>query len=243
MLRATMYRRLAIFAAAVLASWAEAATRAPAVPVLANSYEIEIATLKVGSASLTAAVEANDYRADVTVATEGLVRLFAQEDWAAETVGRASGWGLTPIRYRSFDNEREILIEFDAGVPEEVRAEPELTEKPWSLDPRAQRGVTDPVTALLSILAPVQAERACGQRIEAFDGRRRFAFVLYEAGPDGPGVRCSGALVYLAGYKPEKIGRKRPFSVEYSDVAGGLVQITRITLPTALGNVVMRLRS
>lgn len=239
-----MLRHFTVVAVAVaaLGSMAGAATRAPAVPELSASYDIKVAMLTIGQASLTAAVEADAYRAGAVVSTKGLARLFAEEDWAAEATGQVDPRGLTPVRFRSSDDKRDVVVDFDAGVPERVQVEPEPEVKPWSIDPRAQQGVTDPVTALVSLLAPVPAGEACGRRVEAFDGRHRFAFVLGEADTADGTIRCEGAFAYLAGYKPDKAGRTRAFSVEYAERDGGLVQIERITLPTTVGNVVMRLR-
>ena len=233
---------LALLSAAALVPMTDAATRPPAVLELDASYDLRFASLPVGRASVSASVDGNAYRAGVAVETTGLVRLFADDEWEAESLGLLDSAGLMPTVYRANTDEREVEVGFTAGAPQSVLAEPEFDAEPWSIEPRAQQGVTDPATALVSLLAPVQAEEACNRHIEAFDGQRRFAFVLGEAQVENDGIRCNGALVYVAGYKPNKIGRQRTFSVEYARRDDELVQIDRVTLPTDMGNVVMRLR-
>lgn len=225
------------------ASLAVAAAPRPTVVDFAASYDIEFGMLRAGEVTVVAKKpEADSYEASVSVETQGLVDLFAAEKWQGTASGRLSDNALTPMRSRFSDKVRSVEILFSGNAPGQVRADPPFDDDPWAIEPREQRGVADPVTALVSLLAPVRREAVCGRRVEAFDGQYRFAFVLGDPIVKEQGIRCEGAYLRIAGYKPKKAGKRRPFTVHYAQRDDGLFQVARVTLPTEYGETTMQLQ-
>lgn len=220
--------------------------RAPIPGTFGTAYDIYVGGIWIGELSLEARVEAEAYRAEAAFQTTGLVGFFREMDWIGETTGRVAAGALLPVRYEATsaegDERREVA--FSDGDPVSVSAEPPLEEKPWSIDAAEQSGTVDPVTALLSVLAPGPRRALCGRRIEVFDGRHRFAFELDRPEPRGDGARCSGAHVRLAGYEPEKMGEnaRKPVTFSLSRRADGRDQVTRLQAETSLGMGVMSIR-
>lgn len=233
-------------ALATAAPAAGGGARAPAPGAFQAGYDIHVGGMWVGELALEARVQAREYRAEASFRTTGLVGFFLETDWIGETTGRVAAGALVPVRYAagSGDGEERREVAFSDGDPVSVSAEPPLEEKPWSIDAAEQSGTVDPVTALLSVLAPGPRRALCGRRIEVFDGRHRFAFELDRPEPRGDGARCSGAHVRLAGYEPEKMGEnaRQPVTFSLSRRADGRDQVTRLQAETSLGMGVMSIR-
>ena len=222
---------------------AGAALRPPGVTEFAAAYDIHVGGIWAGEVVTDAELGDDNYRATMAVRTRGIVGFFFDERWQGETVGRVEGRQLVPEQHRSHESEREIEVAFADGKPAKVHAEPEFNVKPWSIEASEQDGATDPVSALVALLVPAPADEICNQRIEAFDGRHRFAFELGEPQGDGEVIRCPGAFERIAGYKPKKVGEREPFTAAFKRRKDGSYQVIRVDVPVGYGGVaVMRLR-
>ena len=217
----------------------------PALEAFKSGYDIYVGGIWVGEVTLDATRGSGGYRADATFRTAGIVSFFVDERWRGETEGRIARGRPVPVRYLSVqkrkkgDKVREVT--FRLGDPIKVSADPPMDDDPWSIDVADQAEAVDPATAVMMILAPAEGPAMCGQRIEVYDGKHRFAFDIREARADGDRFVCEGTHIQLAGYKPDKTGRdaRRPFKVYVEERKDGLHQIVRVTTETPLGTAVM----
>ena len=151
---ARLMRSVMLAGAAVLLAAAE---RPPRVSSFSAGYDIQKGGIGAGELEIETKVGRGEYRATALFQTTGIVGFFIEESWSAETTGRLTDAGLVPIRYvanRRIPDKQSRKVSFSDGDPVSVRAIPAFVTEPWSIEARAQSGVTDPVTAILSILAP-----------------------------------------------------------------------------------------
>ena len=226
---------------------AAAAERPPGVGALSVGYDIEVGGIGAGELEIDADLGGEEYRATALFNTAGIVGLFIEESWSAQTTGRVTDAGLVPARYvanRRIPDKQTREVRFSGGDPVSVRAIPAFATEPWSVEARGQSGVTDPVTAILSILAPGAAETACGRVIEVFDGQHRFAVEIAEPVEREGRLTCEAVHVRRAGYEPEKMGEdaRRSFTLVFRRRDDGLVQVARVETETPVGRATMRLR-
>lgn len=211
-------------------------------------YDLYLGGLWGGELTVAAEFDAADYRGGAHLQTAGLVGFFYEAGFKAEAEGRAGPGGLTPERFvsQSYDasHSRRVEIAYAAGRPVAMTAEPAYDERSWAIEPQAQAGALDPVSAALAALTPAPAEAACDRRIDIFDGERRFAIELGEPRRKGAGLRCTAAYVRVAGFKPKLMKKwtRWEFEIELGAGPDGLYRVTRAAGATFLGDMVALLR-
>lgn len=243
------WRVLAGLALGLVAAGAEASAgeRAPPVESVSAVYDLHVGGIGAGELRLEATVRAESYRARATVRTTGIVGVFIDQTWRGVTRGEVRGARLRPLHYSSRhegdDGKQAREVTYEAGRPVSVDPRPKEEARPWSIDPEDQAGTVDPVTAILSLLAPVREGAACDRRIASYDGKHRFAFEVERARRRADGIRCPGAYVRVAGYKPEKMeDARRPFTLFLERREDGLLEVGRIESDTLFGTAVLGLR-
>ena len=138
---------------------------------------------------------------------------------------------------------RDITMRFSGGVPSFVEWVPARKVRARDVDPQAQGGTVDPVSAALAVLQPLSAEIACGRKIEIYDGSKRSRIIIGEPRQTENGVRCSGAYKRVAGFSKKQMSEKVdfPFTVLY-ETRDGKLTIRSMELDSVIGRATMRRR-
>lgn len=210
-------------------------------------YAVSLRGVPVGSIAMRGRDSGSGYSISAAARASGLVGALVAYAYDATAEGSITGGQHVSSRYEEQeddDGERTSTVTlYRAGTPVSVTFTPPRAPEPWDIDPTAQRGVVDPLTALYLVLRPVDPARACNATFDTFDGRHvaRLSLGAAQAEPDG-GVTCTGEYRRLRGYSPEDL-EKRPnatLTVLYAPVADGQVQVQEIRSSTRLGDAVMR---
>jgi len=209
----------------------------PAEPNFRVVYDFYFAGLRVAKIVVAAQFEGDGYQATGRFQTVGVVDLFADLEVRSETVGKLGSGGLVPLHYRSRSEQRLVEVTFSDNGPSAVSAEPPYRQKPWSIEPGDQHGTTDPLSAVLSAVLPGSVEAACDRRVEAYDGRNRFAFEIGAPRPEDGRIRCDATFIRLGGYKPKTMERdaRRSFSLWLAERQLGRYQVVELTAPIDFG--------
>ena len=217
--------------------------------VFAALYDVYLGGLRAGELALETKAEDGRYEARGSFRTVGLVALFASTEMEVEVFGRLNGTGFEPVlfisREREGDRERLVRVVWNAPGGPRVEATPPYRKKPWSIRPEDQGDALDPLTALVAVLAPRPAEKLCDRRIDAFDGRYRFAFEIGPVERDDGRLVCRGRYLRVAGFKPKKMRSRNariPFVLTFEPRSDGSQQVVRVDARTKLGRAVVRLR-
>ena len=244
--------RLKAIAAALLgAALLGAAGPAPVLhrPV-STVYDLYLGGVPIGELSVRASVRGDRYRATSRMRTAGVLGVFYAASFEAETEGMVAANGLVPQRFtadtRAGDDAQAVDMVYEGRTPAKVEADPPFKPKPWEIEPQAQRGTLDPISAALTALAPVPAgapEGAlCRRTVDIFDGRRRYAVDLGAPVADGTRIRCPAVYRRVAGYKPKELKERIDFSVWFEERPDGLMHAVRAAGESMLGLAVVLLR-
>jgi hypothetical protein len=212
-------RVLAGLAPFALCMVAGQAARAQTVDVL---YEVSLAGLPIGTATLSGKLDPESYRLEVRAKLTGLAGLITNGKGAGIATGSAATGKILPATYAlsSAGSSGSVLVRMalNQGKVEAVEITPPLAPKAdrVPLLDEHRRGILDPVSALLM----PQATRgsgldasACNRTLPVFDGAGRFDVTLSSAGTRnvavpgyaGPVAVCSARYTPIAGHRT---GRK-----------------------------------
>ncbi|WP_201157524.1 DUF3108 domain-containing protein [Rhodobaculum claviforme] len=231
-------RRIGAVVAIVAGLWAPGGAAALDLPEVVR-LDVTFAGLPVGVLHLAIRRTDGSYAATARLQPAGLGRLLPSARFEATVQGRLRAGRPQPLRYvedvHTGRRESRTEIAWEGGVPRLLRLDPPRPPEPWHLDPAGQGGALDPMSAVLSVLADVPAERACALDLAVFDGRRRTQIVLAPA-PDGePG--CDGVFRRVAGYDPEDLAERPevPFRLIHGPGPGGTLRVIALEAAWELG--------
>lgn len=213
--------RLGTAAALLLAGAAAEASAAD------YQYKFYLGGVLIGKAEVATDIADDAYTFQTRLRSDGVVGFFYDLTIAASAEGRREGEegdGLTPLRF-GFNSVAEgekldLEMPFDGNAPERVTAEPPFDPRPWEIEPTAQSGALDPISAIVSALLPSPSGDVCHRTIPVYDGRRRYDIVFDGArkarrGRDGE-VDCKVRYKRVAGFKPKYMTRPDiPFFVRF----------------------------
>lgn len=238
----------AVVTVAATTAWA-VASAAPAVTMhkpVSTIYDLYVGGIRSGELVLDARVSGDRYRARSVLRTAGIVGKVYDASFTAEAEGLVGNAGLVPQRFtadaRSEGDEQSVDMTYAGRTPATVRADPPFTPKPWQIEPRAQTGTLDPISAALTALAPRPEGEICDRTIDIFDGRRRYAVDLGKPVADGERVKCHALYRRVAGYKPKELKETIGFNVWFEERPDGLMHVVRAAGESMLGVAVLLLR-
>jgi len=226
------------------------AARAPDLAHRARNtiYDLYLGGIWAGVLTIDAKFEPTTYSAASILRTAGIVGFFYKASFEAEAHGTLGDGGLAPVLFiaasRMKKKEQYVEMEYEGAAPSAVRAEPPFVPKPWEIDPAAQTGTIDPITAAITALAPLPLAQICNRTVEIYDGRRRYAIDIGAPVFGGERIRCPALYRRVAGFKP-KMMRKTPtfpFDVWYEERPDGLTHLVRVAGGSMFGVAVVLLR-
>jgi hypothetical protein len=212
-------------------------------------YDVHFGGMKIGKAELEGAIGAGDYLVKTHVKTAGVVDAFFTATVNGETEGVLDDSGaLAPKRFRAdtktSENDQFVEIVYEDGAPRIAEAVPAFKKKSYEIDPEQQTGAIDPLSAAFRALAPAPAAQVCNDRVEVFDGRKRWALAFSNPRAEGDVIHCDGVYERIAGFKPKHMKRQTefPFDVSYRVNKDGMALVERISVKTDYGYGVASLR-
>ncbi|MCQ0093652.1 DUF3108 domain-containing protein [Roseovarius sp. M141] len=206
-----------------------------------SSYDVRLLGLPVGQLRLAAREDGAAYAVSSTFATTGLARIV-DASFRLSAQGRITAGGLAPSRYDeqidTGDRRSTAQLSYASGVPRITggTVAAKVAEDPDALDPRAQKGSVDPLTALYGVLRGRPAKGICRYSVIVFDGARRAALVMSGRRDAGDLVTCTGAYTRLAGFSASEMKRQSvySFSITYAP-AGGVMQPQSLSVRSGYG--------
>ncbi|MFT3810992.1 MAG: DUF3108 domain-containing protein [Micropepsaceae bacterium] len=194
-------------------------------------YNVSLLGLSVGQMQLELTLKGGAYEAKVYVEPRGLASTFTSNTVSAVATGLGQLGQLQPtyswIQQFSTKRTQTVTMRMEAGAAPDVTAEPvyENIENPATDAQKA--GAVDPVGGLLSmILLPGAGpgDKACGESITIFDGKRLYAFDMWSDGTKdvkrgaggyaGPALYCVASYRRIAGWGDKYMARKSDSKVE-----------------------------
>lgn len=226
-------------------------------------YDVSLAGLPIGSASLSASIENNTYKMSATTKIGGVAALVSDARGTASAIGRLSNTKILPANYSILTQSRKkrysAALSLSGGTATRVALQPVPEPKPdrVPVTEAHKRGVIDPLSALL-FPAPAAGEvvngDVCRRTLPVFDGAQRFdvAFsfarieqVHVEGGYKGPAVVCSARYTPIAGHREKReqvkfMARNKDLEIWLAPITGTrLLAPWRIEVATQMGRLVV----
>lgn len=205
-------------------------------------YDLQIRGIKAGTLSIAGAVDAGNYVATGRLQSSGVLSWIRKIRYDARAAGRLSGSRhFTPARYEETADtgrrQSEALMEYRAGVPQVKVYNPPRKRKDGGVDPAAQAGSVDPMTAAFAVLRDIPAAEACQLDLKLFDGKRASRVIVTDPRPSGTGLVCSGEYRRVDGFSAEDMAEKTsfPFTVVYAPGPDGLMTVDEVSMDTLYG--------
>lgn len=216
-------------------------------PVVAEkasqSYSVYVGGLKAGSIGLAMDVSSRNYVARGVVKADGLLALFADFGFDGTVRGTISDNSVSPRNYegehRNRSGERLTVMTFSGNRPTSVKLTPPKDRRGYDIDPLAQSGTVDPVSASFLLLRDRPMEMACNQKIEIFDGTKRSRITLGTKQATEDGYVCQGEYRRLAGFSPRQMEKQSRFGFKlFLREENGMAVVEKFHTESVAGTVV-----
>lgn len=216
-------------------------------------YRISLGGVVVGNAVFEVETDGESYAGALRVASDGAADLFTSALVSSEANGLVTSRGdLSPVEWvfssQVDDDALDVTMAFGSAGPRSVVAEPPYREREWQIDPTAQFGALDPISAAVSAMFPESEADVCDRTLDIFDGRRRYHVVFKEEirrdVRDGAvEVDCATAWRRVAGYRSRDL-RKPDFelTVRFRLMDDGRALPVRAWTDTEFGGLIAVLR-
>lgn len=226
---------------------------------LEAQYEATLAGISVGKGAWTIDISDDQFSAEASGGTSGLLKAFAGGSGSGSAQGRVVGGALVASNYSASTTTSKktetIHIVLVNGNVKEYGIEPEspLDTDRIPVTDAHRRGVYDPMTgSMLRVPGTVDplGPDACRTAAPIFDGRMRYDLKLdykrmesvkAEKGYRGPVVVCAVYFSPVAGYIPDRpvikyLAAQRNIEIAFAPLAGTRILVPfRIRIPTPLG--------
>ncbi len=235
---ARILRRGALGAAAMLMLAPSVTARSGA---YLDTFDIYFGGIRAGELAIDMRFDGDGYEARSQLTSAGVVGAFYDAFYEAEAKGARATQKLRPAAFEAksaFGGKRQdVRILFGLFGPKKVESDPPYKKKSYEIDPTAQLGAVDPLTAAVALFAPEKPEALCNRKVEVFDGRHRIAIRFEEPKPDQAQIRCEAMFTRVAGFRPKDMKKQTdfPFRVYFEPREDGLAQLARIVVETKYG--------
>lgn len=230
-------------------------------------YDLSIAGLPIGSASLSVLIRNKNYRADVSAKIGGVLSLVTDGRGSASANGRIGAERPRVVSYalssQSDKRLTTVRMAMADGSIADLAINPEPPPRPDRIPvtPAHKRGVIDPVSALLMPVAgngDVLAPGSCNRTLPIFDGAQRYDITLSydrtekitdsKSGYRGEAIVCSARYVPISGHRARReqiryMADNRDMEVWLAPVEGTRVLAPfKIVVATQVGRLVIGAR-
>ncbi len=194
-------------------------------------YNVSLLGLSVGQMRLEMTLKGGAYETKIYVEPKGLASTFTSNTVSAVATGLGQMGLLKPgyswVQQISPKRTQTVTLNFKDGAAPEVNADPvyENIENPASDAQKAD--AVDPVAGLVSMMLQPSAgpgDKACGEAIKIFDGKRLYAFDMWSdgmrevkrgaGGYNGQVLHCVASYRRIAGWGDKYMQRKSDSKIE-----------------------------
>lgn len=182
-------------------------------------YAVSLAGLSLGTATLTGTITPARYSLNAQAHLTGLAGMVTGGKGAAVATGNFASGRVIPGNYSltaaNSEMSRTVQMGMNAGSVQQVVVNPPLDPKPdrVPVTPDHQRGILDPLAAVLMQTPAASLQAACNRTIPVFDGAQRFDIQLSYAGTktataregySGPVAVCKARYTPISGHRTER---------------------------------------
>jgi hypothetical protein len=230
-----MRRTLAIFMMLSLAT-----------PTLAQQtnhrFSLYVSGIKAGTINTITTKNGHAFSVSGTLTPTRLMRSIRKIGYNGQSAGVLNNRTYRKNRYsgqtQTGSRTSQVQMRFDNGTPSVDAYLPERENRAYDIDPTAQHGTIDPLTAAAVIFDDQPTANLCNRTIPMFDGRRRSKLSLGKPQISGEGATCNGAYTRIAGFSPQDMQERVNFPVTlvYTRIDAEIYRLMSFTTKTTFGS-------
>ena len=205
-------------------------------------FKLYIKGIKAGTISTTAKKNATGYSLSGAIKPSIFLRLLRDVGYVGKASGNYSGASYSPGKYtghtKTGSRTSTVKMRFTKGKPIVDAYLPSRAKRGYDINPAAQKGTLDLLTAAHSVFEDSAAKDLCNRIIAMFDGRRRSKLTLSKPKKSGSRATCSGKYTRIAGFSPHDMQKRVnfPFSLVYEQQNDGNYRLMSFHTQTTFGN-------
>lgn len=215
-----------------------------------QTFGLYVSGLKAGSIQikghLSGTMEQGQYALEGALSPTSVMRHFHDVGYSGVVQGQMRDGQIHPVTYHSHtrteSRENEVKLQFTGASPDaapvvEMYA-PSREHRDYDIDPAAQNGVLDPLSAAHLVFRDQGLGDLCNKVIDVFDGRRRTRLTLDAPVDTGQNTICTGAYSRIAGFSPEDMQEQVnfPFTLVYTKGDADTYILSSFTTETSFGS-------
>jgi len=212
-----------------MAAGGESADNSVPSTTLDLAYDLYAGGIALGKVGMSAHFQGNDYKANSTLETKGIVNAFWKSKIEAASNGRLIPGRVQPALYDSYsqdrkDERRQVTLTFGPEGPKSLYSNPAYPESRYPVPEDQQKKTLDPLSAVIFLTSALSTTDAkpCEAVAPIFDGRRRYDVALSYVKKtsvkmdnglySGPAMVCQVHYNQIAGYQQTLVqqGKKLP---------------------------------
>ncbi len=209
------------------------------------------------------------YKIHMTAGTQGFFNMVAPWDADLVSGGKLEKESIQPklckVVTRWQDDAKEVVLDFKDDGRVEARFNPPEGDKHEKVPDDLMKGVLDPLSGVVQVMASFAYGKGCSQLVPLFDGHRRFDLELRDAGTaqlkgdgysifEGEAQKCEALLTMRAGSRKDREGSRfwedakgkktrPPVYIYLAKVRPELPQIpVRAETQTPFGSIIVHLK-
>lgn len=211
-------------------------------------FDLMLRGMRAGTLSFSGQEQDGRYAVSGRLQSSGLMGMLKTTRY--DVTAKGAMQGRTPAaaayteRAARGDDHRETVLSWSGGVPRVERHVPPRKPRSYDVEPAAQRGTVDPLSALYAALRDAAPGEECRLALDIFDGRRLTTVSLGEPKPADGGVTCRGEFRRVAGYSKDDMAEKSrfPFVVSLAPTPEGRMRVVQVAAETIWGQATLRRR-
>lgn len=210
-----------------------------------QTFGLYVAGLKAGSIQISGRLSGtNDdgqYILEGALSPTSVMRHFHDVGYSGVVQGALRDGQVLPAAYHSHtrtqSRENEVKLHFTETTPVVKLYSPSREPRDYDVDPVAQNGVIDPLSAAHLLFRDQTSADLCNKVIEVFDGRRRTRLTLETPIETGQDTTCAGAYSRIAGFSPDDMQEQVnfPFTLVYTKGDADIYKLSSFTTETTFG--------
>ncbi len=212
-------------------------------------FDFYLGGIPAGEMDFAARWDAADFSARSEFRAVGLLKALYDGYYIVSAEGGRAAETFAPARFEADtafgDSRQKVRVSYADARPATVEADPPFKPRDYQIDPAAQVGTLDPLSAALLLVRPAPPDQLCNRSAEIFDGRRRYRIELgpAEIGPDR--IRCAGDYVRVAGFSPKQMAKRTryAFTAIFREVSPGRAELVQVLGETGVGLAVINRRA
>jgi len=207
-----------------------------------HNFKLYIKGITAGTISTSAQKNGTGYTLSGAVKPSAFLRLLRDVGYVGKSSGSYTGNSYSPQNYTGYtktgSRTSTVKMRFAKGKPIVDAYLPSRAKRDYDIDPGAQKGTIDLLTAVHSVFEDSAAKDLCNRIVTMFDGRRRSELTLLKPKKSGTRATCSGKYTRIAGFSPRNMQKRVnfPFSLVYEQQNDGNYRLMSFHTQTTFGD-------